>query len=229
MQVVSMMHYGDGLLTVGGSKRRPVIEHIGCAVLVPIVVLTFCDMRLATGSELAPALEIQVDSLHPTKGDRRLETIDVHVLLGEMRFDFLPLAMRFGVTLSRVTGFITQLEGDFNRGTLHEQTIESSAWGFGPVAQQRLRLLRWEAFTLRADLGEGLLWYNHDFPSGGRQYNFMLQAGPTIDYLAGGCLRLSIGYRWMHVSNGSGLGPQNPSYGAAGAILGLGYALRPSQ
>jgi len=81
MQVVSMMHYGDGLLTVGGSKRRPVIEHIGCAVLVPIVVLTFCDMRLATGSELAPALEIQVDSLHPTKGDRRLETIDVHMLL----------------------------------------------------------------------------------------------------------------------------------------------------
>ena len=229
MQVVSMMHYGDGLRTVGGSKRPPVIEHIGCAVLVPIVVLTFCDMRLATGSELAPALEIQVDSLHPTKGDRRLETIDVHMLLGEKRFDFLPLAMRFGVTLSRVTGFITQLEGDFNRGTLHEQTIESSAWGFGPVAQQRLRLLRWEAFTLRADLGEGLLWYNHDFPSGGRQYNFMLQAGPTIDYLAGGCLRLSIGYRWMHVSNGSGLGPQNPSYGAAGAILGLGYALRPSQ
>jgi len=48
---------------------------------VPIVVLTFCDMRLATGSELAPALEIQVDSLHPTKGDRRLETIDVHMLL----------------------------------------------------------------------------------------------------------------------------------------------------
>jgi lipid A 3-O-deacylase len=232
MQVVSMLHHADRLGTVGGSKWRPPsgIEHFGCAVLAPILVMTFCFMRLATGSQLTPALEVQVESLHPTKADRRLETIDVHVLLGEKRFDVLPLALRFGVTLSRVTGFITQLEGDFNRGALHEQTFASSAWGLGPVAQQRLQLLRWEVFTLGADLGESVLWYNDDFPSGGRRYNFMLQAGPTINYApAKGCLRLSIGYRWLHVSNGSGLGPQNPSYSAAGAVLGLGCALRVSQ
>jgi hypothetical protein len=199
-------------------------------MLAPFLVLTFCFTRSAAGSELAPALEIQVDSLDPTKADRRLETINVHALLGEVRFDPLPLAVPFGVTLSRVTGFITQLEGDFNRGTLHEQTSESSGWGIGPVVQQRVKVLRWSVFTLRMDLGEGALWYNREFPRGGRRYNFMLQAGPTIGYApARGCLRVSIGYRWMHVSNGGGLGPQNPSYGAAGVMLGLEFALRTSQ
>ena len=119
----------------------------------------------------------------------------------------------------------------FNRAAaVHEQASESSAWGIGPVVQQRVKVLRWSAFTLRADLGEGALWYNRDFPYGGRRYNFMLQAGPTIGYApATGCLRASIGYRWMHVSNGGGLGPQNPSYGAAGVMLGLGCELRTSQ
>ena len=232
MSVLLMWHRAGTVRTVGGSKWRrwSVVEHIDCAVLAPFFVLTFCFTRSAAGSELAPALEIQVDSLDPTKADRRLETINVHALVGEARFDPLPVAVPFGVTLSRVTGFITQLEGDFNRGTLHEQTFASSAWGLGPVAQQRLQLLRWEVFTLRADLGEGVLWYNDDFPSGGRRYNFMLQAGPTINYApAKGCLRLSIGYRWLHVSNGSGLGPQNPSYSAAGAVLGLGCEWPPGQ
>jgi len=199
-------------------------------MLAPILVLTFCFMRSAAASELAPALEAQVDSLDPTKMDRRLKTINVHALLAEDRFHALPLAIRFGVTLSRATGFITQLEGDFNRGTVHGQTSASSAWGIGPVVQQRLQVLRWSGFTLRADLGEGALWYNHDFPHGGRRYNFMLQAGPTIGYAPRrDCLRVSIGYRWMHVSNASGLGPQNPSYSGAGAVLGLGCALRASQ
>ena len=227
-----MLHRADTVRTVGGSnwRRWSVVEHIDWAMLAPFLVLTFCFMRSAAGSELAPALEIQADSLDPTKADRRLETINVHALLREVRFDTLPLAVPFGVTLSRVTGFITQLEGDFNRGTLHEQASESSAWGIGPVVQQRVKVLRWSAFTLRADLGEGALWYNRDFPYGGRRYNFMLQAGPTIGYApATGCLRASIGYRWMHVSNGGGLGPQNPSYGAAGVMLGLGCALRTSQ
>jgi hypothetical protein len=224
-----MLHRADTVRTVGAWKWRrwSVDEHIDCAMVAPFLVLTFCFTHSAAGSELAPALEIQVESLDPTKADRRLETINVHALVGEVRFDPMPLAVPFGVTLSRVTGFITQLEGDFNRGTLHEQTSESSAWGIGPVAQQRVKVLRWSVFTLRTDFGEGALWYNRDFPRGGRRYNFMLQAGPTIGYApATGCLQASIGYRWMHVSNGSGLGPQNPSYSAAGVMLGLGCALR---
>jgi lipid A 3-O-deacylase len=232
MYVLLMLHRADTVRTVGGSKWRrwSVVEHIDCAMLASFLVLTFCLPGSAAGSELASALEIQVDSLDPTKSDRRLETINVHALLGEKRIDARPLAVRFGLTLSRVTGFITQLEGDFNRGTLHEQTSESSAWGIGPVVQQRVRVLGCSVFTLRTDFGEGALWYNRAFPHGGRRYNFMLQAGPTIGYApATGCLRVSIGYRWMHVSNGSGLGPQNPSYGAAGVMLGLGCALRTSQ
>jgi hypothetical protein len=232
MYVLLMLRRADTVRTVGGSKWRrwSVVEHIDCAMLASFLVLTFCLPGSVAGSELASALEIQVDSLDPTKADRRLETINVHALLGEKRIDARPLAVRFGLTLSRVTGFITQLEGDFNRGTLHEQTSESSAWGIGPVVQQRVRVLGCSVFTLRTDFGEGALWYNRAFPHGGRRYNFMLQAGPTIGYApATGCLRVSIGYRWMHVSNGSGLGPQNPSYGAAGVMLGLGCALRTSQ
>lgn len=191
-----------------------------------LLALALCFAPPGRSSELRPALEVQLDSLEPIHADRHLKTTDVHVLAAEKRFDTLPLTLRFGVTLSRPSGSITQLEGDFNQGTLHEQTFASSAWGFGPMTQQRLRILHWSDLKLSADLGEGLLWYDHDFPSGGRRYNFMLQAGPTIGFASpGNPFSVSIGYRWMHVSNGSGLSPQNPSYEASGPVLGVGYAL----
>lgn len=193
-----------------------------------VVLLThaLCFAAPARASELQRALEAQVDSLEPTHANRHLKTTDVHVLVAEKRVDTLPFTLRFGVTLSRPSGSITQLEGDFNQGTLHEQTFASSAWGFGPVMQQRLRILHWSDLRLSADLGEGVLWYDHDFPSGGRRYDFMLQTGPTIAFAhPGNRFSVSIGYRWMHVSNGSGIGPQNPSYEARGPMLGVGYAL----
>jgi hypothetical protein len=195
--------------------------------LAPIV---FLPVTLALRTEAAPlalAPELQVEVLHATQHDRDLKTIDLHAFVAEKRFDAIPLSLNFGVTLSRVTGSITQLQGDFNQGTLHRETLASSAWGFGPMLQPRFELVHYAGLTLRADLSGGFLWYTHDFPSGGRRYNFMWQAGPTLGFaLPSSCLRLSAGYRlWMHVSNGSGLGPSNPSYEGAGPFLGLGCAL----
>ena len=133
-----------------------------------VLLLWFCTVRSAIPSELAYAPEVQVDVLGPIKADRHLETIDVHAFFAQKRFDVLPLVvMRFGLTLSRAYGSITQLVGNFDQGTLRAQTFASSAWGFGPIMQERLELFRGSGITLRADFGEAALWYGHDSQAGG--------------------------------------------------------------
>ncbi|MBV8210580.1 MAG: hypothetical protein JO133_11015 [Burkholderiaceae bacterium] len=199
--------------------RRIALASVG---LLPLTVSPRVE-----AAPLALAPELQVEVLHPTKHDRDLKTINLRGFIAAKRFDAIPLSLNFGVTLSRVTGTITQLVGDFNQGTLHGETFASPAWGFGPTVQPRFELLHYAGLTVRADFSGSFLWYNHDFPSGGRRYNFMWQAGPTLAYAPpSSCLRLSAGYRlWMHVSNGTGLGPRNPSYEGAGPFVGFGCAL----
>jgi hypothetical protein len=45
--------------------------------------------------------------------------------------------------------------------------------------------------------------------------------GGTLAYEIAHGARVELGARWMHVSNGQGLGPFNPSYEAACILLGV--------
>jgi len=71
------------------------------------------------------------------------------------------------------------------------------------------------------DVCGAFILYDEEFPAGGEHYNFMWRAGPTLSYSFGHAYGIGVSYRWMHVSNGQGLTPNNPSYEAKGIGIQL--------
>jgi lipid A 3-O-deacylase len=169
--------------------------------------------------------ELGIDRLEPTKDDRRITTTNLQVYFLQKRYEPLRLKVRLGAMLTRPTGAITQLFGTWEEGTLHSETLASSAWGAGPSAEARFELLRGERATLNVDLGTALLLYDRPFPAGGDHYNGMFQLGPSVSFTPAPAHTLTLGYRWVHVSNGQGLGPHNPAYEAKGLTLRYQLAL----
>lgn len=164
-------------------------------------------------------LRLSVEYLEPTDESRDIQTVNVnaYVLITEIKK--AGLSIYGGLTASYGDGDITQLEGDVNAGTLREVNLGSEAAGIGPGILVDLRLLRVSRFSLHADGSGSVIIYNREFPAGGDYYNFMWRGGPVLRYVAGSTLEIGLGYWWMHVSNGQGLGPQNPSYDARGPGL----------
>lgn len=164
-------------------------------------------------------LNTGIDSLLPTKDDRQLRTTTLHVFLREKEYAPLRLNMRLGFGVTRVTGSITQLTGSWEEGTLREERLDSQAWGAGPEVEASFRLFTLGRVSGRADFLGGVYLYDRDFPAGGKRYNGMLQAGLSLNYALGTQDSVSLGYRWMHVSNGGGMESDNPSYEAAGITV----------
>src|SRR5690606_20627380 len=70
------------------------------------------------------------------------------------------------------------------------------------------------------------VFYRPDFPPGGDFYNLAWQLGGAVAVRITERLRLGFGVRWMHVSNGQGLGAQNPSYEGVGFPVSLDWPFR---
>lgn len=178
-------------------------------------------IALFAGYPLAPApshpvSEWGLDRLSPLHADRQIHTTNLQWLaLGKDLPDWRT-ELRLGVTLSRATGEIEQLEGRLEDGTLRAVRYDSPAWGIGPLAEGRFTAWQHEGLRLNLHLSAALLVYDRRFPAGGDHYNGMIQAGPSLDWSLGTHGKASIGWRWVHVSNGQGLVPRNPSYEAQG-------------
>ncbi|AFM12140.1 hypothetical protein [Turneriella parva] len=162
-----------------------------------------------------------VQYLSPTKTDRPIYTVTADVIFGRNVTRNGWLVVGGGVTVTRAWGEIIRLEGSISDGTFRSATYGSSATGVGASG-----LLRFEPFDIKGwrfgieTLGGFIIYSNH-FPAGGDIYNFMGRIGPTVGVELSTDTHLRLSSHWMHVSNGQGLGPFNPSYEAMGAGLGL--------
>lgn len=167
--------------------------------------------------------QLGLEYFAPTEDDRKIRTVNLNAyyLLNKTRFPRLSFLV--GVTATFASGEITQLEGDINQGTLHEVTYESDAVGIGPGVSTALRLCRIDRFALSLEAAGNIIFYNRDFPAGGDRYNFMWRGGPVLKYSIHQGQEIGLGFHWMHVSNGQGLGPQNPSYDSHG--LNIQYSM----
>ena len=79
----------------------------------------------------------------------------------------------------------------------------------------------YRGFSISPDFSGGLIFYSDKFPHGGDIYNFMWRMGGAVHYRFNKKYAINLNVKWMHVSNGQGLGPQNPSYEAWG--IGFGF------
>lgn len=187
-------------------------------------ILTFVTLFTAYPLVDAPAERVSEwggEVFAPRHANRPLHLANLHGFVAHKEWHALgvPLSMKLGGTLSRATGQIIQLEGDINDGSLREQHHDSPAWGVGPSIEAKAAL--WTTPTVRwaMDLMASGMWYDRPFPAGGLRYNGMFQIGPSLEFTLSHQQSLSLGAHWMHLSNGHGLTPKNPSYEGHGLVL----------
>lgn len=128
-----------------------------------------------------------------------------------------PLGWRLGLVASQARGRIRQTDP-----TGAAYWLDSPAWGLGPQAEVRWRWPVGDGVALGWTLSAALQLHDRDFPSGGRRYNGLFQTGPLLTLDGVGC---HLGWRVSHLSNGRGLGPDNPAYEGQGWALGCRWPL----
>jgi hypothetical protein len=159
---------------------------------------------------------IDVEFYAPTHGHRSIETGFFNVLVGVEVVRVLHLLVAGGLTSTSAWGTII-------RPDAHHQdtTYPTAAVGIGPAFLLRCSPLQVGRFALGADVFGAVVIYDVRLPPGGDVYNYTWRLGGAISIHVDASLDIVAGVRWMHVSNGQGLGPQNPSYEGAGALLEL--------
>jgi hypothetical protein len=155
----------------------------------------------------------------PTKSDRPIQSGFVNVVSG---LEWVPghLAFLGGVTTTGAEGYILQYNAQFQN-----VRYDTAALGIGPMFLLSWAPLHMGRVSLALDAVGAIVFYDTHFPAGGDIYNFTWRLGGAVAVRIVPTISLSAGGRWMHVSNGQGLGPQNPSYEGAGFHLGV--TLRP--
>lgn len=161
-------------------------------------------------------LEPGLEYLTPVYGHRSIQTISANVFLGGEYFKKTPLTIYCGLTVTYAWGTIIQYNDNFI-----DETYKNQALGLGPVFLIRFEPIAYKGFSLAPEFSGGFILYSNKFPYGGEIYNFMWRVGGSICYRINTEYSVTVNSRWMHVSNGKGLVPQNPSYEGWG--LGIGF------
>lgn len=150
----------------------------------------------------------------PTRSERPIDTVYLDCAAGVEIWDLLGVDIYGGLTLAMASGSILQPD---EMGT--EVRYGTAVMGFGPTFLFRVEPLRVEGFSLAVDALGSLLFYTAPFPPGGDVYDFAWRIGGTLGYAFTPSLRVELGVRWMHVSNGQGIGAFNPAYEGLGGTL----------
>ena len=188
--------------------------------LVSVVICILINLSEAIAvSQNSNEKTVSIEYLTPTEKSRDIRTINVNYGFFLTEVDKLNLPIYVGFTATYATGNITQLEGSLESGTLREVHYDNSAFGLGPVLWNNIRLGGNNRLSISLDGSGGLIVYHKEFPAGGAHYNFMWRGGPALRYDIDKSKSLDVGYLWAHVSNGQGIGAQNPSYNAGGITL----------
>ncbi len=102
------------------------------------------------------------------------------------------------------------------------QFPEDEVFGAGFNLLARWHFLNFESFSIFADGGAGIAWFDSDFPAGGTQFNFTPQAGLGATWKLSDSMHLIGGARYLHISNASIEGrDNNPGFDGVEYYVGL--------
>jgi lipid A 3-O-deacylase len=191
--------------------------------LLPIAIAAAANNSTDKNGVNAPRYRFDIEYLYPTEESRDIQTINLNVYRRIGEFRPVRLTIHAGITATYASGDITQLEGELDQGTLREVNYENEAAGIGPSLLADLCFFNLGSFSFHfAGIGSILL-YDKQFPAGGDRYNFMWRGGVFMHCAIGKNQEVGLGYLWMHVSNGQGMGSHNPSYDAQGMNLTFSF------
>jgi hypothetical protein len=96
--------------------------------------------------------------------------------------------------------------------------------GVGLGASLRIEVLNFSHHLFYVEIHRGMVFTADRFPPGGTQWNFMVKNGLGYTIHLSDKKYLLFGWRWMHISNGTGLVPTNPAYDGNGLYIGFKFA-----
>ena len=134
----------------------------------------------------------------------------------------LARAWRFSSALElRAEGGLFRADGTRNdapSGISPDSTATGMSGGLGV----RLVAIDLGPAHLFAEGSAHILWTpSQPFPAGGTGVNWFLRGGGGLSYDLAPRLAIEVGYHRAHVSNSSGLAPQNPQWNGQGGFLSL--------
>jgi len=171
--------------------------------------------RANTGTPLNYGTEY----LSPVEDSRNIDTYIAEVFYPFAHLSKINLSFSAVASMLYATGDITRLEGEYSEGTLHDVNYKNSAIGLGPGVLAQWKYSIDETLSIGFEGTVNFIVYSDKFPAGGKHYNFMWRSGPSISYDFGNSSQIDFGYHWAHISNGTGMSPQNPSYDAKGMFI----------
>lgn len=164
------------------------------------------------------APQIGFEHYKPIHADRQLHLDNAQVFLRTKTAFDGRLKLRLGVDVTHGAGHITQLQTDAS-GKLRAVDLDSPGTGIGPIAEANFRVFEQGPLQLNMDVSAAVLIFDRGFPAGGLKYNGKYSVGPSLVWNLGEHGKLTLGGRWMHLSNGHGLVPENPSFEGRGITL----------
>jgi hypothetical protein len=175
------------------------------------------DGTLAPRARPALRADAELEYYFPTKSDRPIRTVFANVVIGVPVLHEV-LVLEAGLTATGAWGSITQWNERFV-----DVRYDTGVVGAGPIFLVRCEPVHLGRFALSLDALGGVVFYSAAFPPGGDVYNFTWRLGGAFLVRVTEPLSISVGTRWMHVSNGQGLNPHNPSYEGIGFSVGISY------
>ena len=133
---------------------------------------------------------------------------------------------RIGIAQQFRDGFA--LVGELGASSFDEPNTKNDTVGVDASVLLRWEALRGQRWNAFFEYGLGLLGTEDDFPSGGTSFNGTRHAGAGLAFDLTHHLRLTLGVRQQHVSNGRGLVSDNPSWDGFGGYVGLSIDVTPS-
>ncbi|GLX77223.1 hypothetical protein tinsulaeT_05630 [Thalassotalea insulae] len=165
------------------------------------------------------AVLLGFEYLSPIDRDRNIDTYILDVFYPVAEISPINLRISALASFAYATGDITQIEGEYSEGTMHDVNYKNSAFALGPGVQLDWRVFKDEQLSFHLEGIGNLFIYNDKFPAGGKYYNFMWRIGPSVYYKLDNSSKVGVGYHWSHASNGTGVRPENPSYDAEGVFI----------
>lgn len=186
-----------------------------------LIFLMFFSFGVAEGVLASddPAHSMDIEYLNSTNDDRDIDTVNLDLNFYLFSMARSKLAIYLDIVAMYATGSITQLEGELQTGKLKNAKYDNSAFGFGPGLLADLRIYENKKLSIGLEASGNFLIHNKRFPAGGEYYNYLWRAGPSVGYRISKSTSVKMAYLRAHVSNGQGLGAQNPGYNAHGVAL----------
>jgi len=156
----------------------------------------------------------ELEYYQPKDLSRNIKSVFAYSFWGREFINELHYSIYGGLITSFTWGNTLHWDANFV-----DRHYDASSIGIGPASLIRVDFLRFGRFNISGDFMVGIILYNKHFPDGGDIYNFMRKYGVTFGANISKDFDIDIGIRDMHISNGQGLGPQNPSYEGWGVSL----------